>query len=217
MIRGWLGLVVGAAMIVLAGMVYGRLPEEIATHFNDAGEPELWMARGPWAFMAPAVAVGFWLLLRLVAWVGSRIEGRREVWETYWLLGNLLLVFIALLQLHAIGSVLGWPVDSTHLSLAMVGVLFVGLGLYFPTAPYGWWLAVRTPWALVSERVWRATHRLAGKTFPLGGAITLGAIAVPADARPWVALVGMAIGGFVPIVHSFVAARREEAGSIEAR
>lgn len=216
MVRGWLGLAIGAAMVVLVGAVYGQLPEEIATHFNDAGEPELWMGRGPWAFMAPVVAMGFWLLLRLVAWVGSRIESRREVWETYWLLGNLLLVFIALLQLHAVGAVLGWPVDATHLTLAMVGALFVGLGIYLPGVPFGWWLGVRTPWALTSERVWRATHELAGKSFPIGGVITLGAIAVPADPRPWVAMVGIVVGGFVPVIHSFVAARREKAGRVEA-
>ena len=59
--------------------------------------------------------------------------------------------------------------------------------------------------------MWRATHRLAGKTFMLGGAITVVAALLPEHLRPWVAMGALGIGGFIPVIFSYVYWRREKA------
>jgi uncharacterized membrane protein len=64
------------------------------------------------------------------------------------------------------------------------------------------WLGVRTPWTLANERVWYATHRLAGKTMVAGGLVTLvAALSALPGVVAVVALIGAAL---VPVGFSLV-------------
>jgi hypothetical protein len=45
-------------------------------------------------------------------------------------------------------------------------------------------VGVRTPWALANERVWNATHRLAAKTFVVGGLAGVALIAMGLNGWP---------------------------------
>ncbi|HEY8470372.1 MAG TPA: SdpI family protein [Longimicrobiales bacterium] len=212
MSRRWLGPVVVAAMLAFALAVYPSLPERVPTHWGLSGEPDDWMPKWPGAFLPAAMAAGVWLLL-----VGlRRIDPRRAHYEkfdeTYWLLVNLLVLFMALVEVVALGAALGWPLDVARVMLLAAGLLFVALGNYLPRVRSNWWMGIRTPWTLESERVWRETHRVAGWSFVFGGVVTMVAALLPLAARPWVALAGLVVAGFVPVVYSYVLYRRERSG-----
>ena len=64
------------------------------------------------------------------------------------------------------------------------------------------YVAIRTPWTLADERVWNTTQRLAAKTLVLGG--VAGLILVLAGARPWLFLIPVLAGAFVPAIYSLV-------------
>ena len=100
--RRWIGPVVIALMVAFALAVYGRLPEQVPTHFDLSGEPDDWMDRLPGAFLLPAIAAGVYLLLfvglgnylpriRSNWWIGIRTPWTLEseaVWrETHRLAG----------------------------------------------------------------------------------------------------------------------------------
>jgi uncharacterized membrane protein len=110
-----------------------------------------------------------------------------------------------------LGRALGWPIDITSAMLLGVGAMFMVIGNVLPRTRSNWWIGIRTPWTMESESVWRATHRLAGKTFMIGGAITIIGALLPADIRPWVAMGALGIGGFIPVVYSYLVWRRERA------
>lgn len=215
MSKRWLSPVVIAAMAVFAAAVFPRLPAEVPTHFGMSGEPDDWMPRWPGAFMAPAVALGLWLLLLAL----RRIDPRRSHYErfdqTYWAILNLITLFLATTQALSLGLALGWPVDAGRVMYTLLGVLFLVLGNIMPRLKSNWWIGIRTPWTLESERVWTATHRLGGWSFVLGGLVMiLAALFLPAQARGWVAVPAIVLAAGVPLVYSFVAWRRET-GSVE--
>jgi uncharacterized membrane protein len=80
-----------------------------------------------------------------------------------------------------------------------------------PRTRSNWWIGIRTPWTMESENVWRATHRLAGKTFMIGGAVTVIGALLPEAVRPWIAIGGLGVGGFIPVIYSYLYWRREKA------
>lgn len=210
--KPWLGLVLIGAMLAFSFAVYGELPERIPTHWNAEGEVDARGSRWPGAFIGPAVALGIWLLLLLLPRIDPRREHYERFWDTYWTFGNLLILFLTLLHVLTLGAALGWPVDVTRLVLLAIGLLFVVLGKYLPRVRSNWWLGIRTPWTLESEQVWRETHRLGGRTFVVGGLITMAAALLPEPARPWVAMAGLFVAGFIPVIYSYFAwgrARRE--------
>jgi uncharacterized membrane protein len=45
-------------------------------------------------------------------------------------------------------------------------------------------IGIRSPWTLSSDRVWDQTHRFAGRSFVLGGALLIAGAAIPGW-EPW--------------------------------
>jgi uncharacterized membrane protein len=209
MIRRPFAPLVLAGMWVFALAVFGRLPPEIPTHWKLGGEVDGWGPRFPYAFIAPAVATGTWLLLRFQARIDPRRDQVERFTPTRLLLAEILVGFMAVVEVLMLGIALGWPLDMGEAMWPLQGLLFVALGNYLPRVRPNWFLGVRTPWTLSSDAVWRDTHRLAGWTFVAAGLLTAGAMFLPVGARPFVGMAALLLAAGVPLVYSFVRWRRE--------
>ena len=209
----WLGPAVAAAMWAFALAVYARLPRTLPTHWNLGGEVDGWMDK-PWgAVMLPLIATSLVAGLHLLRRVDPRRENIERFSGDWYLLLNLLIVFMAAMEVATLGYALGWPIDIGRVMLAMVGLMFVAVGNYLPRIRSNWFMGIRTPWTLSSERVWRATHRVGGRTFVIAGlAMAVGAL-LPAAARPWLLGPAVVVMVGVPVVYSWLAWRREAAGA----
>jgi uncharacterized membrane protein len=208
----WLGAAVAAAMWAFALGIYARLPQRIPSHWNLQGEVDGWMDK-PWGpFMQPAIAT---LMLGLL-WLLPRIDPRRANVERFAedrrLLINLIILFMAVVQAATFAHALGWPVQVERVILASIGLLFVGLGNYLPRIRSNWFMGIRTPWTMDNERVWRATHRVGGRTFVAAGLVMALAALLPEPLREWTAGGAIAVAVAVPLVYSYVAYRRDLAG-----
>jgi uncharacterized membrane protein len=208
----WLGAAVAAAMWAFALAVYARLPHRLPSHWNLQGQVDGWMEK-PWgALVQPAIAT---LMLALL-WLLPRIDPRRANVERFAedrrLIINLIILFFAAVQVATLGHALGWPVEVDRVILAAVGLMFVGLGNYLPRIRSNWFMGIRTPWTMDNERVWRATHRVGGRTFVAAGLVMALAALLPDAARPWTAGAVIAAAVAVPLVYSYVAYRRDLAG-----
>jgi uncharacterized membrane protein len=208
----WLGTAVAAAMWAFALAVYARLPARVPTHWDLHGQVNGWMAR-PWgAVMLPLAAT----LLLGVLWLLPRIDPRRanieHSRESWRLLVNLILLFLAALEATTLGYALGWPVDADRVIIANVGLLLAAIGNYLPRLRSNWFMGIRTPWTMDNERVWRATHRVGGRTFVAGGLVMALSAVLPEPSRIWIAGAAVAFAAGVPLVYSYVAWRREMAG-----
>lgn len=50
-----------------------------------------------------------------------------------------------------------------------LGLLFFYTGILCENSKQNWFIGIRTPWTLSSERVWEKTHKLGGKLFKIAG------------------------------------------------
>lgn len=207
----WLGPAVAAAMWAFALAVYARLPRSLPTHWNFAGEVDGWMDK-PWgAVLLPLIATSVAAWLYVVPLLDPRREHIQRFQDDWRMLVNLLVCFLAAMEVATLGFALGWPIDIGRVMMATVGLMLAAMGNYLPRIRSNWFLGIRTPWTLDSEPVWRATHRVAGRTFVAGGLAVALAALLPRQARPW--LLGPAVVAMVliPLVYSYVAWRREAA------
>lgn len=210
MTRKFVGPVLVGAMALFSLAVYPLLPERIPVHWGLSGDVDGWTAKWPGAFMAPALALGIWLLLQVLPKVDPRRRNYERFQETYWVLVNVIIGFIGLVHVLSLGTALGWPIAVPRVILVLVGLLFVALGNYLPRLRPNWWMGIRTPWTLENDRVWRDTHRLGGKTFVVAGFMMMIAAFLP-PALALAAMVGaMLLGAGVPLVYSYVLWRREQ-------
>jgi uncharacterized membrane protein len=208
----WLAPAVTAAMWIFALAVYARLPQRVPSHWNLQGQVDGWMEK-PWGpFVQPLVAIGMLALL----WLLPRIDPRRANVERFAedrrLLVNLMILFFAVVQAATFAHALGWPVQVDRVVMASIGLLLVGLGNYLPRIRSNWFMGIRTPWTMDNERVWRATHRVGGRTFVAAGLVMALAALLPEPVRAWAAVAAVAVAVVVPLVYSYVAYRRDAAG-----
>lgn len=212
--KRWIGPVLIVLMVAFALAVYGRLPEQVPTHFDLSGDPDDWMDRFPGAFLLPAIAAGIYLLLFALRRIDPRRAHYARFEDTYWVILNGLALMLAVMQGLSLGLALGWPIDMGRAITVTMGLLFVGLGNYLPRIRSNWWIGIRTPWTLESEAVWRETHRVGGWTFVAAGLVLVAAgVFLPAGPREWVSGIALAVGVAVPLVYSYLAYRRASAPS----
>ena len=205
-----LGLVFALAALIFSVVVYNRLPESVATHFNARGEADGWSSRALAALLLPAIAAGVVLVFNMLPRMLPRREHLESFASSYWLFANLVVAFMCALHVVVLGRALGWPVSIPTAVLLGIGSLFVVLGNVLPRTRSNWFLGIRTPWTLESESVWRETHRVGGRTFIAGGVVTMAAAFMPAEIQPWIAMTALVIGAFVPVVYSFLVWRKEK-------
>lgn len=209
MTRKYFGAMVVGTMVLLTVALWSRLPDSIPIHWNIRGEVDGWARKWPGAFLAPALGLGVWLLLRLL----PRLDPRRANYErfeaTYWTVANTVIVVLALTHVISLATALGWPVDAPRVMVVVLGVMFIVLGNYLPRVKPNWWMGIRTPWTLENDQVWRDTHRLGGKLFVAAGLLTAAvALLLPEWAFPMM-ITSVGIAALAPAAYSYLAWRRE--------
>ena len=210
MTRGtWLvavGLV--GAVIVGSALVYGKLPDRVPTHWNIRGQVD---GHGPRAVAAAAIPVTLIGLLGLFA-VLPRISPTQFTMDnfraTYGRIVVIALAMLAFVQAMALLAALGYRFDMTRVLVAGMLLGLAMLGNLLGKVRRNFFVGVRVPWTLASERVWNETHRLAA--WVIGGGGLLGA-AVALAGYPLIGLGLLAPMIAVPIGFSLYRYKQLEA------
>lgn len=209
MSRRWIGPVLIGLMVAFALVVYGRLPEQVPTHFGFSGEPDGWTPRFPGAFLMPLMTVGVYLLLIVLRRIDPRGANYSRFEETWWVFLNVIALLMTALHVLTLGFAIGWPIDMARAVTVTLGLLFVGLGNYMPRLRSNWWMGIRTPWTLESEEVWRETHRVGGWAFVAAGLlVVIAGLLLEPGPRAWATWIAFGTAVVIPLVYSYVAYRR---------
>jgi uncharacterized membrane protein len=127
----------------------------------------------------------------------------------------MLLVFGMMAYVYAVllWADCGRAIDMGRAISFGVCLFFVLIGNVMGKLRRNFYVGVRTPWTLASERVWNATHRFAAKTFVAGGLVGLALSIV--GLFLW-AILAPLVGALVPVVYSLVIYKRlERRGELE--
>ena len=205
----WISLTLCVAALALSAALYARLPDQIPTHFDVAGNPDRWSDRLPGAVMVPLIMLVLWGLLWILPKVspkGWRMEPFLNVWNRIQVatLAFLLLVHVGILG-HAVGW---WGANLSRLIVGGIGLLFVTLGNYLGKTTRNFFLGIRTPWTLASDEVWRRTHRLGGWLMVAAGVAMV--IMALVGVHEGVLIGVIVVAALVPVVYSFFAYRSLE-------
>ncbi|MGI8979389.1 MAG: SdpI family protein [Pirellulaceae bacterium] len=204
-----LSLVLTAMALIATLIVYPQLPEKIPIHWNVNGQVD-GFGEKPWVWLTPGIQVGLLLLFWAIPWLSPKQFEIDSFRSTYW---YIMLVLTAMfVYLHGLLVWAAWSgqVDITRAMLAGMLIMFSLLGNVLGKVRRNYYVGVRTPWTLASERVWNDTHRLAARMFV--GASILGLLAVvlpvPVAAAIITVVVSMIVAGLTPAVYSLVLYKR---------
>jgi uncharacterized membrane protein len=83
------------------------------------------------------------------------------------------MAFLFYLYLITILWNFGFNFNMIQLLVPAFAVLFYYSGVLIEKAKRNWFIGIRTPWTMSSDKVWDKTHKLGGKLFKISGIISL--------------------------------------------
>lgn len=206
--RLFVGFIVLSFLISFLALPY--MPDEIAIHWNAAGEPDDFANKYFGAFIIPFVIVALYSMLKIVPKVDPKKANYDKFKSSYAIMMNALGLVFFIIHLGMTGYNLGYNIDISFIVPLAIGVLFIIIGNYMPKFKHNYFVGIRTPWTLANENVWTKTHRLGGKVFVIMGITAILTIFLEGNWR-FIAFITITLGGTAYlIVKSYLFFKNEE-------
>jgi uncharacterized membrane protein len=177
----------------------------VPIHWDIEGTPDGFAD----AWVALAITPAITAVLGPILAVLPRFDPRREnlarsstAWV--WICGSLLLLLAGVQLLIALAA-RDPEFDTVPFVGIGVGAILVVFGSRLGTTRSNWFLGIRTPWTLSSERSWALTHRASGYLFIALGIVTVASVLLlPANVFFWVLMIGLAASVAFLVVYSYL-------------
>jgi uncharacterized membrane protein len=165
-------LVLAATIAGLA--VWNRLPDQMASHWNVNDQVDGYMSKFWGVFLMPLITLGMFLLFLVIPNVDPLKANIAQFRDAF----NLFIVLIVGFMIYVHTLTLLWNLGYTRFGLGRaimpaLGVLFIFLGYMLRRAKRNFFIGIRTPWTLSSDRVWDETHRIGAMLFTISGILSL--------------------------------------------
>lgn len=201
-------LIVGS--IIAGALLWNQFPEQMASHWNENDQVDGYMSRFWGVFMMPLVNLGLLLLFLAVPLIDplkANIAKFRGVF-------NLFIAFIIGYMTYVHALTLIWNLGNTDLEigkamLPAMGLLFFLIGYLLRQAKRNWFIGIRTPWTLSSDRVWDETHRIGSVLFMASGVLAVIGGFFGGMTAVWLILIPVFGTTIFLVVYSFVIYQKE--------
>ncbi len=174
-----------ALSLIATLVIYSKLPDQVPSHWNAAGEVDSYKPRYFVIFTALLPALFIWLLSVIPA-IDPRAKSYEQHKKAYSITAVFVVIFILAIHWFSILASLGIILQIEYAIKPMIGILFIIIGNYLPQAKQNYTYGIRTPWTLDNEEVWRKTTRVGGKGFVICGIIITLTVLLPARPSFWI-------------------------------
>ncbi len=194
-------------------IVYPNLPDQIPTHWNIEGEPDKYGQKEWAAFLTPMIMTGMLGLFGVLPWLSPKQFEIGTFQPTYRYLIVLISALFAYIHGLILFATIGGSIDVSRALIGGICLMTALMGNVLGKVRKNFYVGIRTPWTLASDRVWADTHRLGAWCF-VGGGI-LGLILAIAGWPGW-AMAPIIAAAIVPIIYSLIRYKElENKGGLE--
>jgi len=208
--RKWIPLLIILAAVGASVVVYPKLPETIPTHWNMDGQPDGWSPRSFGAFITPVILLTIWGFILVMPAIDPRGANYAKFGGAFAAIMDSLMLFVLGMHILLLRAGLGHPVAMERVAPFGIGILLIVIGNLLPRARPNWFVGIRTPWTLSSDRVWEKTHRFGGRVFVAAGFLIAMTALLWAQRVHVVLIGGMLIAASSVLIYSYVEWRREQ-------
>jgi len=194
----------------LAGiLLWNQLPEPMASHWGVNDQVNGYMSKFWGVFLMPVITIAMLLLFLIIPSIDP-LKANIAQFRDYF---NSFITLIVAFMVYIYGLTLAWNLGFARfrMSAAMLpamGLLFIFAGVMIGKAKRNYFIGIRTPWTLSSDRVWDETHRVGGKLFIASGVLALLGAFFP-DYAIWFIMVPVLGTALFTVVYSYILFQRE--------
>jgi uncharacterized membrane protein len=209
------GLPLGLCVVIAAVAVYGfaSVPDgaRIPTHWGLSGHADGYSRKTFGLLFPVTMAIGFTAFMVALPVIDPRRRNIEQSSKATVALTTAFDAFLLVILIVGIRSGRGVDGGADRVIPVVVALLLIVFGNYMGKLRSNFFVGIRTPWTLSSDRVWAITHRLGGRLFVFVGVVTLAVALAAPSAAAAVMIVGILGVVAVTSVYSYVAFRRDGA------
>ncbi|MEK6945532.1 MAG: SdpI family protein [Nanoarchaeota archaeon] len=166
-------------LFALSVCSYQVFPNKIASHWNAQGMADSYTNKFWGLFLIPIISLGVFLLFLLIPVLDplrKNISKFRRYFDTFTVI---IILFFLYLHILTILFNLGIRFNFTLMLMPALAILIFYSGILIENAKRNWFVGIRTPWTLSSDKVWNKTHEVGGRLFKASAVIMLLGIFFP--------------------------------------
>jgi len=198
-----------AIIFIVSFILYPQLPDKIPSHWNSRGEIDAWSSKNFTVFFYPGLTLGIYLLMLFIPLIDPLRKNYSKFTNIYFGIRTALVSFFILLYLYTLWIASGGELNINYFMIPLISLLFIVLGIFMPKIKKNYFVGIRTPWTIHSEKVWNETHKLAGKLFIGAGLISFAGLFV-IDYAIVIFLVAILSAAFGSVIYSYFIFRKIE-------
>lgn len=201
------------ALIVLSFgigvFVFPFLPQTIPVHWNAQGFADAFGPSWSGVFVFPALMVFVFALFLVIPKIEVFKKNLLAFQKEYWVLAAVLEAFFLLFFLATLAPNFGFEFNMVFFITILIGFLFIAIGFLMPRFKRNFFVGIRTPWTLASDKVWKKTHEFGGKAFILAGIICLASLLIPAYSL-MVSIAAALFAAAAAVIYSYLEFRKDK-------
>ena len=191
-------------------LLWNRLPEQMASHWNINDQVDGYISKFWGAFLLPVIALGMFVLFLVIPSIDPLKANIAQFRDAFNLFITLITGF--LLYIHSLTLLWNLGYTSFGMSRAMLpalGLLFIFTGSLLRKSKPNFFIGIRTPWTLSSDKVWDATHRLGAVLFTASGALAFVGALFGGTAAFWLFFAPLMGSVIFLVIYSYVLYKQE--------
>lgn len=182
---------------------YFKMPEQMASHWNEKGEVEGYLPKFWGLFLMPIISVACLLLFLFIPKIDplkANIQKFRKYFDRF--ITIFMLFFLYIYMLTILWN-LGFKFNMAYLMPPALSILFYYCGVLIENSKRNWFIGIKTPWTLSNEVVWEKTHKIGGKLFKAAAIISLIGLFF-ADYVFYFLIIPISFAGIYSIIYSYL-------------
>ncbi|OPX85908.1 SdpI family protein [Pelotomaculum sp. PtaB.Bin117] len=210
-IRGeWPLLLIVTGALIAGFIIYPHLPEQVASHWNLAGEVDRYSSRFWGAFGIPVMTAAIYILMLFLPLIDPKKQNYQKFAGAYRLLRAVMVIFMTGLYAVIVANAQGYQVPVDRVVITGIAVLFIVMGNFMGQIRQNYFVGIKTPWTLANEAVWQKTHRLAARLWVAAGLAGLAAALAGGAAGAVIMGVSLGLAVIIPVAFSYLEFRRRQ-------
>jgi len=196
----WITTIICILPIILSFILYDRLPDQVAIHFDSAGVADNYAPKAFAAFGLPVLMA----VLNIFAHFKFNNDPKKMnsalalKYMGKWVIPIMTVILVPFTLFNAIG----YKVPILDYVPVAVGFILIAFGNYLPKCKQNYTIGIRLPWTLNSEDNWNKTHHLAGYIWILGGICMIIGSCIRIQSLPLIICICIMIT-LVPFLYSY--------------
>jgi uncharacterized membrane protein len=199
-----LSLAIAAMGLVMSLAFWSRVPNPMPIHWDASGHANGFAPRWLGLSLLPALSAVLAVVFALIARFSKKLTERTEraLGVTSVATGAFTVAIHAMTIKASLHPQFQLSIGSF---MSLMGVLFIVLASLMPRVDPNPYIGVRVPWTMNDEVNWRLTHRFAGWSMGIAGALVIVfALFLSPPLMFWLAFASIMVGSLLPIAYSYL-------------